>query len=216
MNGGIIMKKSRRLFIMFLVTMFMLSITIQPTFAATHTGLQYDLYVNEASETVNIGGTTYTYYYYYENGDRAINIVNHESGYTDKIVYDETESKIYLNGNQFAVINYTVCTPALAYTDGWESLGACSYYISWGTATTAAVVAGMIAIYLGSLGPRGVIAAMGIGALGIIAANSSGGTLSADLQWYHVPLMTPQYRYIWTFEASTGDTYGPYISLVTL
>lgn len=209
------MKKSRRLLTMLLAVVLMFSFTIQPAFAATSVGTAYDLYTNEESETVNIDGTSYTYRYYYENGDRAIDIVNNESGHIDKLVYDETASEMYLNGSQISMVDCTASTPAPAYTDGWESLGTSSHYISWGEATTAAVVAGMIAIYLGSLGTAGVIAAMGVGALGIIAANSSGGTLTAELQWYHVPLVTPQYRYIWSFTAGTGDTYGPYVSHVT-
>lgn len=210
------MKKSSRGLTLLLVVVFMFSFTIQPAFAATHTNTSYKLFANEESETVYIDGASYTYRYYYENGNRAIDIVNNETGNTDKLVYDEAASVMHLNENQFPIVDCITSTSALTYTNGWESMGTSSYYISWGTATTAAVVAGMIAIYLGSLGTAGVIAAMGVGALGVIAANSSGGTLTTELQELNIPFTTPQYRYIWSFIASTGDTYGPYISHVTV
>lgn len=207
------MKKGKRLLTMLLAIVFMFSFTIQPAFAAT-AGTAYDLYTNEESETLYIDGTSYTYNYYYENGSRTIDIINNESGHIDKIVYNEENKTIYLNENQLAVIGNTVSTLDSGFTDAWESLGTSSHYISWAESTTTAVIAGMIAIYLGSLGTAGVIAAMGVGALGIIAANANGGTITAELQWYH-SLFYTQYIYTWSFEASTGDTYGPYISHVS-
>lgn len=208
------MKMGKRLFTMLLSVLLMFSLTIQPAFAATTMGASYDLYANEESETLYIEGISYTYNYYYENGFRAIDVVNNENGHIDKIVYDEVDGTILLNEDQFVVVDNIASTLDLGFTDGWESLDTSSHYISWGEATTAAVIAGMIAIYLGSLGTAGVIAAMGVGALGVIAANSSGGTLTVELQWYH-SLFYTQYRYIWSFKASTGDTYGPYISHVS-
>lgn len=209
------MKKGKRFLTMLLSVIFMFSFAVQPAFAASYTDVGYDLYANEESETVNIDGISYTYLYYYENGNRAIDIVDNESGQVDKLIYDASHSEMYLNGSEVPIVDCTTTTPAPAYTDGWESLGKSSQYISWGKATTAAVVAGMIAIYLGSLGTAGVIAAMGVGALGVIAANSSGGTLTSDLQWYYALFVSPMYRYIWSFKAGTGDTYGPYVSHVT-
>lgn len=208
------MKKSRRLLIMLLAVFLTFSLTIQPVFGATTVGVVSDLYATEQSEMVYIDGDSYTYNYYYENGSRAIDIINNQSGHIDKIVYNQAENIIYLNEDQLAVIDNTASTLDLGFTDGWESLQTSSHYISWGEATTKAVIAGMIAIYLGSLGTKGVIAAMGVGALGVIAANSSGGTVRTELQWYH-SLFYTQYRYVWSFEASTGDVYGPYISYVS-
>ena len=96
--------------------------------------------------------------------------------------------------------------------DGWEILSTSSHYISWtqGTTVAVAVVAGAIAVYLGSLGTAGVIAAMETAALSAIASSSVGGTLYVELHMYSVPFVTPQYRFVWTFTASTGDPYGPY------
>lgn len=36
-----------------------------------------------------------------------------------------------------------------------------------------------------------------------------------NLQWYYALFVSPMYRYIWSFKAGTGDTYGPYVSHVT-
>ena len=100
-------------------------------------------------------------------------------------------------------------------TDGWETLSNETHYVSWAKGTTVAVVAGVIAIYLGSLGVAGVIAAMGTGALSILAASAIGGTVYLKLQWFQAAFVAPQYRYLWSFKASTGDKYGTYVSHVT-
>lgn len=191
-----------------------------PTFAAPITTENYNLYTNEESETVMIDGTSYTYYFYYINGNRAVDIINNDSGHTDKLVYNSTTSEMYLNDNQFSTINNITSNNitslrSRAFTNGWKSLGKSSHYISWLKGTTTAIVAGAIAIYLGTLGPAGVIAAIGIGSLGILAASSSGGTITVEGQWLHLPFTAPQYRFIWSFRASTGDKYGPYVSHVT-
>lgn len=94
--------------------------------------------------------------------------------------------------------------------DGWEILSTSSHYISWLQGTSVAVVAGAIAAFLGTLGTAGVIAAMGTAALSALAASTSGGTLYVELHMHSVPLVTPQYRFVWTFTASTGDSYGPF------
>lgn len=86
-----------------------------------------------------------------------------------------------------------------------------SYKISWKLGTTVSVVAGALAVYLPSLGAAGVIAAMGSGSLSILASAATGGTLNVKYEWYQVGITTPQYRYYWSFKASTGDTYGPYL-----
>lgn len=200
---------------MLLTIAFALSFTIQPAFASAYTDAPYNPYINNDIETVTIDGTSYTYQYYYENDNRAINIKNNETGHMDKLVYDKASEIILLNNSQVSFSTNAVSTPTTA-ASGWESLGSSSHYISWAKATTVAAIAGMIAVYLGTLKAAGVIAAMGTTALGVLAASSGGGTVNVELQWFYAPFVTPQYRYIWSFKASTGDKYGPYISHVTM
>lgn len=202
-------------FLSIFLSLIMIFIFTIPTFAASITTANYNLYTNEESETVMIDGTSYTYQFYYINGNRAVDIINNDSGHIDKLVYNSTTSEMYLNDKQFSTINNITSIPSPAFTNGWESLGTSSHYVSWAQGTTAAIVAGAIAIYLGSLGPAGVIAAIGIGVLGILASSSSGGTITVEGQWLYLPLTAPQYRFIWSFTAGTGDKYGPYVSPVT-
>lgn len=54
--------------------------------------------------------------------------------------------------------------------------------------------------------------AIGSGSIGIIAASSIGGTVRVRVQEYVPWFGAPQYRYLWSFTASTGDFYGTYIS----
>lgn len=143
-----------------------------------------------------------------ENGNRAVTITNNINNNIDKIIYDIESSIMYLNGKVFSTFvnnNNALYHSNDITADGWKILSTDSHYISWREA-----IAGMIAVYLGTLGTAGVIAAMGTTALGIIAANSSGGTLYVELHSYSAPFVTPQYRFVWTFTASTGDSYGPY------
>ena len=149
-----------------------------------------------------------------QNVQEQLNQFQQVQQQAQSIAMQKQTVSLQINEAKKAIIDNTASTLDLGFTDGWESLQTSSHYISWGEATTKAVIAGMIAIYLGSLGTKGVIAAMGVGALGVIAANSSGGTVRTELQWYH-SLFYTQYRYVWSFEASTGDVYGPYISYVS-
>lgn len=71
------------------------------------------------------------------------------------------------------------------------------------------MVAGAIAIALGSVGGAAIIAAMGAGTLGVLAAQSSGGTVYYELQMERYNGLA-QYRYLISFTANTGDAYGPY------
>lgn len=191
------------------------SLYIQPVFAATSAEFEYSLYENGVYETVNIEGTDYTYHYYYEGNHRAISITNDKDKSVDKIVYDENALVMHVN-NQTYKVEKTKDNGLQPYaTDGWETLSNETHYVSWAKGTTVAVVAGVIAIYLGSLGVAGVIAAMGTGALSILAASAIGGTVYLKLQWFQAAFVAPQYRYLWSFKASTGDKYGTYVSHVT-
>lgn len=196
----------------FLVTLFSVILSTNFVFEQpVHASSPYtNFYIDNKIETVNIDGITYAYYFYYENGNRAITITNDSTNNIDTIVYDEVSSTIYLNTGFHALVK---SQPSMLSTVsiGWETLSKSSDYISWEKGTSVAIIAGMIAIYVGTLGPAGVIAAMGTGALSVLAASSVGGTVYVEAQMFSVPLVAPQYRYIWSFKASTGDKYGPYI-----
>ena len=74
------------------------------------------------------------------------------------------------------------------------------------------MLAATIAAAVGSIGGVAVIAAMGLSALSVIAASSSGGVVTATVYKLNSNI-THQYRYVWSFTASTGDYYGLYTTL---
>ncbi len=168
--------------------------------------------LENSSETIEIEGISYTYNYFYEDGKRVVTITNNTDIHIDKLVYDTTTSIMYLNGEIFWMPDDDMIQLQSGgmTADGWEILSTSSHYISWLQGTSVAVVAGAIAAFLGTLGTAGVIAAMGTAALSALAASTSGGTLYVELHMHSVPLVTPQYRFVWTFTASTGDSYGPF------
>ena len=176
-----------------------------------------DWYAENKIETVYIENTQYTYLYHYENANKTITITNNLNDTIEKIMIDQS-SNMYLNGNLIESYTQSVdnkeenpMRSSLARAS-WQTLGNTEKsYISWGQATTAATLAALIAGKVGSLGPSGVIAAMGIAALGAIAGQCAGGTVYYTLQVYQAPFTTPMYRSLWGFKASTGDYYGDYI-----
>lgn len=181
----------------------------------------YDMYSMQMSETLNIDGVNYTYQYHYKNGNRAVTITNDLNDNIDEIVYDASSSNIYLNDEICGSIanndeQLEEDTPSARAFYEWETCSSSTEKISWAKGTTTAIVAGCIAIYLGTLGTAGVIAAMGPSALSILAASSVGGTLYVKLQSFIAPAAGTQYRYLWSFKASTGDLYGTYISHVNM
>ena len=84
-------------------------------------------------------------------------------------------------------------------------------HISWGAATTAEGIAAMISAALGLIGTAGVIAAMGLAPLISLVGNAGGATIYIEEQTLHMAFEPPRRRYLWTFVASTGDSYGPFI-----
>lgn len=100
-------------------------------------------------------------------------------------MYDETNGIFYLNGEKIAEIieesrndevqknSFLKAAPAYTY------LGAKSKKISWGKATTAVVLASMIATVLGYIGGAAIIGAVGAASLGVIALAASNGVVNA-------------------------------------
>lgn len=195
------MQKTYNKIIATILTVFlsMSNILIQPVFATSYQNTKCDLYAQKASETVTIEGIDYTYHYFYEGENRVITITNNRDNSTDKIVYNTKSNITYINNDAQPIAS-------------WQTLSKESNYVSWAKGTTVAVVAGAIAVALSGLGAAGVIAAMGTTALGVLAAAAIGGTVNLELQWYYAPPAATQYRYLWSFKASTGDRYGTYVS----
>lgn len=75
---------------------------------------------------------------------------------------------------------------------------------------TVAAVAAAISVGLGAVGGAAIIAAVGTGVLGVLAAGAVGGTLYVESYDMAIPDQPIQFLYIWSFTASTGDSYGPY------
>lgn len=198
------MRKVKNFFsaIMSLVLVVMLVCT-QPVqaYAATATP---DLYSQGATEEVVIDNVVYTMHYFYENGNRAITISNSENSRIEKVTYNSRTAMTYYYENTDE-INQSYSAPS-----GWIFMGSDSHYISWGEGMTVAAVAAVISIGLGFIGGAAVIAAMGTGVLGVLAAGAVGGTLYVESYYMIMPLQPIQYLYIWSFTASTGDSYGPY------
>lgn len=169
---------------------------------------------SEAVETANIDGTNYTFTLDYSSNRRVITITNDKDDDLDVVTYDVEKSLLYLNGEIVGTVSSSGENRLIGYSisadDDWKLLSADTYTISWAAGATAAAVAAAIAVYLGTLGPAGVVAAMGTAALSAIAGASIGGELYLEVYMFHVPPTAPTYRYKWTFTPTTGETYGPY------
>ncbi|WWU66653.1 hypothetical protein QJR26_18085 (plasmid) [Clostridium baratii] len=173
------------------------------------------LYDEEKTEVVNIEGIQYTYKYGYENGNKVITVINNSNNTIEKVKKDKVSGDIYLNDKKISEEDKKITQGQPLFSPRayfkWETKSSSSTYISWLAGTSVAGVAAVIATKLGSLGPKGVIAAMGVGVLGVIAAQSVGGRVYAKIQMFQAPFVNPQYRTIWGFKAGTGDYYGDYI-----
>lgn len=183
---------------------------------------EQDFYKENKTEILNINGINYKYSYSYENGNKLITITNDSNNKIEKIKEDKT-GNVYLNNEKFLIQednnikdntileDENIIKPrAYAYYQ-WETKSYSNYYISWAKATSVAAVAGAIAVKVGTLGAPGVIAAMGLTTLGVIASQTAGGRVSVKIQMFRAPYINPQYRTVWGFKASTGDYYGNYI-----
>ena len=154
-----------------------------------------------------------------------INIL--ETGKSDCIVIKVEDKTVMIdtgldqNGEKIAEIieesrndevqknSFLKAAPAYTY------LGAKSKKISWGKATTAAVLASMIATVLGYIGGAAIIGAVGATSLGVIASAASNGVVNAKTYSRKTGKIT-NYKYIWSFTPSGSRKYGDYTSYVTV
>lgn len=211
------MKKIKKILATILTVIFCFNVSITPTYAADFTSsTMSDFPLAGTSEIVTIDGINYKYDYYMENGLRKIDVTNINTNTVEKVAYDPETSTMYLNGSivstkpELPIAPYSIGTTA----DGWEILSKETHKISWGEGISVAALAAMIGAALGFIGGAGVIGAMGMAGLSVIAAGSVGGTVYLELHMYSAPFVQPQYRYMWTFTPSTGEVYGPYYTHV--
>lgn len=170
---------------------------------------------NSQSETININGINYKYEYYTYDQQQVTKIVNLDNNNVDVISYNQIDGTITLNGEQFGYINNmqtsNPVTP-LKSDNGWRFHDRSKIHISWAKGASVAVVAGAIASVIPGAGAGSIILKIGFNALSTIASMSVGGDIIVDT--YTQVLMSGkiQFRYDWTFVASTGDKYGPFSS----
>lgn len=179
-----------------------------------------DIYAQKFVENIDIEGVNYTYKYYYnENGERSISITDMTSSKTEILTYDQKTSNIYLDdekmGNVKTSDDKDQDAKAFGVDTSWKLIGGPSHeYVSWAKGTSAAIVAGAIAIVLGFKTDL-IITAVGFGSLSILAASCNGATVHFSLYYRDLALGQYQNKTDWSFVASTGDRYGTYTYLST-
>lgn len=215
MESRIIMNKIEKTFAaLLIVTVLVLSMSTQAAFAGDTllgnlAGLSSaDIYGQGKTEIVNIDGADYTYHYSYDDeGNRTVTVEDN-AGNIDVLTYDQMTSSIFMNNEVIGTTSTSNDSQLVCSTD-YEYVGSDSFRVSWAAGTSVAVVAGAIAIAVAGLGAGGVIAAMGSGSLSILASNSIGGMVYVDYYTAQVGMQIFD-KFVWTFTASSGDSYGPF------
>ncbi len=213
------LKKATAVVIVCILTIMNISVYAQ----SSDENKQNNIYLENRIEYVSIDGFDYKYEYKLDGeSNRMITITNNDTGQTDILKLDRESGIIFLNNIAWGTVETIWCEDissdsfAEGNTRGWENRGHFSHYVTWAMGTAAAVVAGAIAIAIGSIGSAAVIAAMGIGSLGVLAACTSGGTEDDYLYFRQYDAYNWQYKYTWRFVANTGDSYGYYDSMLPL
>jgi len=153
------------------------------------------------------------------NGNTKTIITNLNTNTSDVLTTNDDSTEFYLNGGLVATVSEQSIKEfpkpkSLARSDSYTYIGTTTKNITWIKATTTAVVAGVIAAAIGITGGA-VIAVMGLTALGVIAAQSSGGKITTKTYEMRTPSVV-NYKFVWNFTASTGDSYGPFTSYTTV
>ena len=178
-----------------------------------------DVYADQYSETISIDGVKYNYYYSYDaDGNRVIELYDNSTNKTSTIVNDENRGIITENGVTIATIDDIQQTKQsskkLAASSSWKKESSGTKKISWAKGTSTAAVAAALAAGLGVSGGS-LIAIMGLTALGVLAGNASGGTITWTKYVRTRTARKPERKLVWTFKASTGDKYGPYTIMLS-
>lgn len=174
-------------------------------------------------ETVCIDNKLYQYSYYSSptTGDKAIAVKDVAAGVTDFVTIKD--NTVYLNGEAVGSIEdvnenealYNGATPFKA-AGTWKYLGGKSKRVTWAKGTARAIVAAIIAGALSyAATASAVIAATGATVMGILASQTTGGTVTYKVYSRTAGKLT-NYKWVWSFKASTGDKYGPYTSYTSV
>ena len=174
------------------------------------------------SETIVLDGKSYTYIYSFdENGNKTVNIVENNSGKVEKLTYDESEGKFYLEGNVVA----TVCDtgePILSREvdlrsgdTGWLYVCSGSRTITWEIGVAQAVLLAAIGIVLEGVALSAILVTVGNTALNALKDYYSGAVIEYDL--YDRIINYEDYmKYVWTIKVSTGRFGGPYNTVIAV
>ncbi len=182
-----------------------------------NTSNETDLYAEKFVENISIEGDSYTYKYYYnENGDRSISVLNNTKSTVETITYDDESSNIYLDSKKVAEVvtaDDTMHSVSRRAATKWKCLGSQSRYIKWYEAIGAGAVAAVLATRIPGLGASAIVASCGMGALNAIARGTvlvgAGGTLYWTT-WSSKAGKFTRLKYDWAFKTRYGKRYGTY------
>ena len=170
---------------------------------------------NLRTEMVSIDNTLYRYTICSSpsSSNSLITVLNTSTGKADiVIIKDDT---VYLNGRVIGAIKddgiVSEDTVSKAARSSWVKIGKNHRRITWAEGTSAAVVA---AIFAGAIGTP-VAGVISFGVISVIAAQATGGTIYYTIYRRKVGKLI-NYKWVWSFRASTGDRYGPYTSYSTV
>lgn len=173
-----------------------------------------DLYESEMVEEVEIEGEIYIYSYFYDaEGNASISINNITKQETEVLTYVDETNKLYLDDELIG--NVESLEPVVEENggnntrDAYEYYGALNKKVSWKKGITYAAVAAAIAVVLPSISAKMIIASVGVSVLGVLAAGAIGGTVKGSIYKLASNYKT-QYKYVWSFTASTNETYGTF------
>ena len=97
------MKRKFKKFMAAVLTLTIFMTASVPAFAGNNVQPEvsgYDVYESELIECVNVSGIDYTYQYYYDDeGNRTINVIDGQTNELTVVKYDEATSQVYADGN---------------------------------------------------------------------------------------------------------------------
>lgn len=176
------------------------------------------------NETIVIDGSLYEFEDAYWNGMPATYINNLTENTRDVVYYDEATGTVYWNGTPIAYVekvstdevttSLSNAIPLANNDDYWTYHDTSTHTISWPEIKAfqigVIVVGTAIAAALPGITAVQVISAVGIFALNEIADTCEGGTLTCVGYSHVLNDGTIQFRFDWSFTATTGKTYGPF------